>query len=249
MKKITFFFIFCFQLGFSQNVDSLFVQANKLYQTAQYDKAIEVYKKIENNGLSSDVLYFNMANSYYKLNKIAPAIYNYEKALIRNPNNVEAKSNLTFANRMKIDAIPELPKTFLQKLSKNTYLKWSYKKWAILAVVASFLTAIFFLLYYFSFNSKKKLLYFNSTILAVLVLLASVLFSYKNYQTISHKKEAIIFSVKTPIKNAPTNSGETIFELHEGTKVKLIETVDYWVKIKLADGKTGWIAKDAVKEI
>ncbi len=249
MKSVVFLVVLFFQIAVAQTPEELFLKGNNLYQTEQYQDAINTYKTIEKKAYKSADLYYNIANAYYKLNKIAPAIYNYEKALKLDSQHKQAQINLKFANRMKIDAIPQIPKTFLQKVSESTYLKWSYKTWSILAVIASFLTTLLFLLYYFSFSSKKKIFYFNSTIFAALLLLASVIFAFKNHQITSNKKEAIVFSQKSTLKNAPTNSSETLLELHEGTKVKILKKGDYWTKIKLADGKTGWISTATVKEI
>ena len=64
----------------------LFSQANEAYNKGKYTKAIELYEKIEKTGNVSESLYFNLANSYYKIQKIAPSIYNYEKALTLAPN-------------------------------------------------------------------------------------------------------------------------------------------------------------------
>ena len=61
--------------------------------------------------------------------------------------------------------------------------------------------------------------------------------------------EAIIFSPAAEVKNAPTKSSDVYFELHEGTKVLILETLDNWKKIKIADGKMGWIDTAAIKEI
>ena len=61
--------------------------------------------------------------------------------------------------------------------------------------------------------------------------------------------EAIIFSGQTQVKSAPTNSSEIYFELHEGTKVLVLESLDNWKKIKIADGKMGWIKVSDLKEI
>jgi len=49
------------------------------------------------------------------------------------------------------------------------------------------------------------------------------------------------------VKNGPTGTSENIFTLHEGTKVKVLDTVDLWKKIKLADGEVGWIAAKDIK--
>jgi SH3-like domain-containing protein len=37
--------------------------------------------------------------------------------------------------------------------------------------------------------------------------------------------------------------------LHEGAKVFVLDAVDNWKKIKLADGKLGWIIAEEIKEL
>ncbi|MFO7673126.1 MAG: tetratricopeptide repeat protein [Lutibacter sp.] len=250
MKR--FIFILALMIGsisFAQTSGELFSKANDFYKNRQYTKAIEVYLNIEKSGLESDDLFFNLGNSYYKLNKVAPSIYYYEKALKLNPMHQDASNNLVFAKRMTIDIIEDLPKTFLQRFSSNVIQKLTYNTWAILAVIASFLAAVLFLLYYFSDAPKRKILYFNITIFAVFVMTVTVIFSYSNYETIQKSSKAIIFSPKSEIKNAPSLDGETVFELHEGTKVTILDALSNWKKIKIADGKIGWVNIADIKEI
>jgi tetratricopeptide (TPR) repeat protein len=244
--SITLFISF---VAVSQTADELFDTANNLYQSEKYTEALQVYSSIEKKGLISDDLFFNMGNSYYKLNKVAPSIYYFEKALKLNPSNEDAAINLAFAKRMTIDVIEELPKTFLQRLSANFIEKLPYDTWALIAVIASFLAALLFLLYYFSYSSNKKLFYFNISIFAVFILVLSVFFAFHNYNIIQKNRAAIIFVAKVEIKNAPSTSSEEVFELHEGTKVMVLDELDNWKKIKIADGKVGWIYADDLKEI
>ena len=55
--------------------------ANTLYKDGKYQEAIKLYQKIESTKNVSSELYFNLGNSFSKLNQVAPSIYNYEKAL------------------------------------------------------------------------------------------------------------------------------------------------------------------------
>lgn len=250
MKKLVFCFVVLFTvLSYSQTPEALFSKANSLYKNGNYSKAIDIYLSIEKQGLQSDELYYNLGNSYYKLNKVAPSIYYYEKALKINPLNEDAISNLAFAKRMTIDVIEELPKTFLQRFSANVILKYTFDTWAIIAVIASFLAVLLFLLYYFSSGSKTKLLFFNTSILAVFIMVISASFAFKNYDIVKNTKIAIIFKDKVDVKNAPTSTSDEVFELHEGTKVQILDELDNWKKIKLADGKIGWTISNNLKEI
>ena len=74
-------------------------------------------------------------------------------------------------------------------------------------------------------------------------------FAFKNLKTVQKNRTAIIFSSKVEIKNAPSTTSDEVFELHEGTKVIVLDELDNWKKIKIADGKIGWIYADYLKEI
>lgn len=250
MRNIILYLLLLSSVGiYANQADSLFVKANKLYQNEKYSEALDLYKEIEKHNISSDELLYNMANTYYKMNKVAPAIYYYEKVLQQSPNHNDAKFNLSFAKRMAIDNIEPLPKTLLQKMNQSIVMKLTYNSWAWLAVGLSFLFAILFLLYHFSYSTGSKRLYFITSFVSAFLALLTIAIAYKNYKQIKSNTEAIVFAQQTEVKTAPTVSSEVSFELHEGTKVKVLESLDNWIKIKIADGKIGWIVADDIKEL
>jgi len=235
--------------GHTQTLDSLFVKANKLYQQEDYLKALELYQDIEKQNVESEALYFNMANIYYKTNQVAPAIYFYEKALLIDPNNKDVKFNLDFANRMILDNIEPLPKSLGQKFRDGVILKFKCNTWAIIAVSLAFLFALLFLLYHFSYSTSKKRFYFITSIMSASFVAISLFFALKSNHYMTTTKSAIIFVPQTQVKSAPTKNSEVNFELHEGTKVQVLENLDNWRKIKIVDGKTGWMNVDDLKEL
>ncbi|GAB1308028.1 tetratricopeptide repeat protein [Urechidicola sp. KH5] len=240
--------LFCVA-SYSQDTQALFEQANEQYRTEKYQDAIDSYHQIENLGWVSDALYFNLGNSYYKQNKVGPAIYYYEKALQLNPLHTDAQTNLIFANRLALDNIEPLPKTIGQKFADSIIYPLSFDIWAVLAVIASFLTVILFLLYYFSYSSRAKLLFFNTSILSAVLLVLSVVFAFKAYDYNLTTKHAVVFEKVTDIKNAPTLNADNVFKLHEGAKVEVVDAIDDWKKIKLVDGKEGWVIAAYIKEL
>lgn len=249
MKKTLFLLLMIANSIVAQNSNEFFVSGNDFYKKGEFEKAIESYKKIENQGLVSSELYYNLGNSYYKLNKVGPSIYYFEKALKLNPLNEDVKNNLVFAKRLALDNIEELPKTVFQKFNQNYLQKLSYNQWAIIVVVFAILGSLFFLLFYFSDISTKKRFYFVTSSLSFILLIVSFLVSYNQYSFANNNKEAIVFVEKTDIRNAPTLNSEELFTLHEGAKVIVLDKVDNWKKIKLADGKLGWIIATEIKEL
>lgn len=232
-----------------QQADSLFIAANKDYQKEDYAAALEKYKEIEKYGIASEDLLYNIANTYYKLNKIAPAIYYYEKVLKMNPRYKDAEFNLAFAKRMTIDNIEPLPKTISQKFRESIILQLSYNQWAWIAVGLAFAFGVLFLLYHFSYDSNTKKTYFAGSFISAALSVLFLFFAYANYKYQKNNTEALVFVQQTDVKTAPSMSSAVSFQLHEGTKVKILERVDNWKKIKLADGKIGWIVAEDVKEI
>lgn len=121
MKKIILFLNIFLCLNLQAN-DSLFTLASEDYANQDYSLAIDKYQSILSSAIESSELYYNLGNSYYKINEIHQAIYNYEKSLKLNPNFTEAKENLELCNLLLIDKIDKMPelfyKTYYKKLKK-----------------------------------------------------------------------------------------------------------------------------------
>src|SRR5690606_19075430 len=81
---------------------SAFDNANELYRTGKYAEAAAAYEHILKTKNHSAELYFNLGNAYYKQTKVAPAIYNFEKALLMSPGDDEILTNLEFARKLQI---------------------------------------------------------------------------------------------------------------------------------------------------
>ncbi len=233
----------------AQNSKDLFNKANELYKNAKYQEAIDTYSKIIKKGEESSGLYYNLGNCYYKLNKVAPTIYNYEKALLLNPSNEDAKNNLAFAKRLTLDRIEPLPKTLIQKIEEKLFQQLHFDSWAILAVISSFLIALFFVLYYFANTPTKKRFHFIGILSWIFLLIVFLSIAVYQYNTEQSYNIAIVYSEKVEVQNEPIASAPVSFTLHEGTKLTVLDTVDNWKKIKIADGKIGWVLSEVLKEL
>jgi len=233
----------------SQN-EELFAEGNSLYNDGKFQDAINIYESILNADYHSAELYFNLANAYYKLNRIAPSIYYYEKALQLSPKDKDILNNTAFARNMTIDAIEVIPDMGFSKIVKNVTNTFSYDGWAILSVVFVVLFAILFLGYYFSYSTTRKRLAFLTSTTAIIVAFIMLVFAFQKYEYDQNNNPAIVFVHESEIKSEPNLRSEIAFKLHEGTKVQVLENYnENWTKIKLVDGKTGWIPSEDIKEL
>ena len=88
----------------AQTTDSVFAKGNQSYMQGKYQQAMGEYLRIVKQGKVSSELYYNLGNSYFKINQNALAILYYEKALKLNPAHADARFNLRQANS-KSDSI------------------------------------------------------------------------------------------------------------------------------------------------
>jgi len=249
-RTVSFFIIFVSVIFShtvkSQNLD-IFNEGKSAYESEKYQEAITTWMRILKSGEHSSALYYNIANAHYKLNEIAPSIYYYEKALQLSPNDKDILNNLVFAKNTTIDAIEPLPKTFFTKWDYSLSNWLTYNGWAKVSIVAVFLFMILFLSYYFSINTYKKRIFFAGSLLTILVLIVSLFMSFRVFKNNQENRSAIIFAESVEIRESPKLGSESVFSLHEGTKVKVLNFDRDWCLIQIVDGRNGWMPVVSLK--
>jgi tetratricopeptide (TPR) repeat protein len=246
MKNILYLLLLTTQIFFAQNG---FEKGNDLYKTGKYEQAIDAYASVLKANQHSSALYFNLGNCYYKLNKVAPAIYSYEKALVLRPKDSEILNNLRFAQKRTIDEVKVIPKVGFAKLLRDFTGIYHYNTWAWIAVVLSISFLLVFLGYYFSDTTVAKRIAFFvmfALIFVILIVISAAVFEKSHYD---NEKPAIVFAEMAEVRGEPQKASAVIFMLHEGTKVYVEEKVGSWKKVQLTDGTEGWIESNAIREV
>ena len=246
MKKLLFILLLSTQVFFAQ---SGFETGNALYLKENYVQAAKAYESVLGTKKHSAELYFNLGNCYYKIQKVAPAIYNYEKALLLSPNDTEIKTNLEFARKMAIDDIKVIPKVGFSKLIQDFTGKYYYDTWAWIAVAFAFLFLLFFVSYYFSHSTVLKRVFFFGMFFWLLGIGLTTASGFYEKGRMDNERPAIVFAETASVKSEPKITATDAFVLHEGTKVYILESIANWKKVELTDETTGWIEENAIKEI
>ena len=248
MRHFLFFILFV-NLSFSQQND-IFVVANEKYNSLDFVGAIEKYNELLKGGFHSSELYFNLGNAYYKLDSLAQSIYYYEKGLKYFPNDSSLIQNLAYLNNLTIDDIESLPEDIVSKQLNYLLNYFSFNTWSIITIITAILSCVIFLLYFLSKSSIYKRTYFTIFILSF-ILTSSLLFvNFKIYNVQTTIEFGIVYKDVIEVNFEPNEKSEVLFEIHEGTKVEVIENFDLdWLKIKLSNGQTGWVIKNQIKII
>jgi tetratricopeptide (TPR) repeat protein len=228
---------------------ALMQQANQYYAENQYRAAIEMYEKILAGRYESPELYFNLGNSYFKEGDIPSAILFYEKALKLDPTDQDIRFNLDLANSRIIDKIEPLPEFFLKAWWRSARESLSSDQWARLAIIALILVLSSAFVFFAVRSVLLRKVSFWAGIAFIMLLFFSILFSTGSYRHYQQTGTAIIFTPTVTVKSSPNENSVDLFVIHEGTRVSIIDQVEGWSEIRLANGNVGWIKATVYRTI
>ena len=235
--------------AFSQDNKALLDSAEVYFKNAQYNKTIECYEKIVASGESSSALYYNLGNAYYKNKNIPLAIVNYERAKRLSPKDEDILFNLRLAKTQTVDKIKSLPVFFLTAWYNWGTGLFSTNVWAYLSIFAFLVALVLLLVYFFSRSVQLKKLTFLLAIVLLSVSLLSMISSYNQKKLNYDTSYAIITNPSVNIKSSPDENSTSLFILHSGTKLQVLDQIQDWYKVKIENGEVGWIKFDDVERV
>ncbi len=249
LHKILFVFLFVSQLVFSNEVEDLFKQGNDHYIKGEYEEAIQSYESIVNKGYINEQLFFNLGNAYFRVGKLGKAILYYEKAKKISPSDEDINHNLSFANSRIVDNIETLPKFFIFEWWENLLALFSISGWTFAAYFSYLLILFSIGVYFFARSFKIQKLSLYGGLISALFFVMVVILLIVNLSRELNVKYAVIIDQAVVVKFSPDIKSGDAFVVHEGLKVKAEDSVNDWVKIKLIDGKVGWLKKESLEII
>ena len=229
--------------------DQRLKSANELYTTGKFEEAIQAYEDILKTGVESSEIYYNLGNTYYKNGLLPQAILNYERGKLLAPQDKDIDYNLELARSQTIDKIDQVGEFFLIKWIRALRNRADSDTWAYMSI--AFFTGVIIMLFmfYFSRSAALKKIGFFVGIVLLFLFIFSFSFSHRQKQKLVNRQYAIIFAPTVTVKSSPDASGTEIFLLHEGTKIKVIDTLGEWRQIELSDGSKGWLNSSTIEDI
>ncbi len=222
-------------------------EADSLYDKGLYAEAADAYEAIiANNGVSAD-LYYNLGNAYYKLDEIARSILNYERALLLNQGDEDIRANLALARGKTVDKVTPPSEMFFVSWWRDFANMVSVDTWAVVAVVSFVLLLLGVAAYLFVEQIIVRKIGFYSAALFLLLTIVFNLAATFQRDSIMNRTTAIIMQPVVSVKSSPNDAGTDLFLIHTGSKVEILDdTMTDWAKIKLEEGKEGWVQTDVM---
>lgn len=230
--------------------DSLWKAGVEAYSAGQWAEALQDWSDVAATGLRSKELYYNLGNAYFKTGETAQAVLNYERALRLDPSDADVRYNLEFARAMTQDRIDEVPEFILKTWIRKIGYWMSSDAWAVLSLVFLALTLALVLLFLLGPTAGMRRTGFFAGIATLLLSLAAFGFARSQKADAERHDEAIVMRPVSSVTSSPSSdAAKSLFILHEGTKVKVLDEVSGYKDIELADGRRGWIASGDIEII
>ena len=224
-------------------------EADSAYAQGNYQQAIDDYEQLLKQGVSAD-LYYNLAGAYYRIDEMPRAVLNYERALLLSPGDADIRFNLQMARSKTVDKITPETEMFFVTWYHSLVNLTSVDGWARIALITLALAIVLALVYLFTEPVwLRKLGFFGALALLVCFVVANI-FAYAQKQSFVNRSGAIVMAPAATVKSTPSKQGTDLFILHEGTKVEITDgAMQQWKRIRLADGKEGWLETSQIEII
>jgi tetratricopeptide (TPR) repeat protein len=249
LQLLLLLLILPFGVSAKQAADSLFEKANKAYAQKKYEAAAVTYQKVLDAGAKTASVYYNLGNAHYRLNNLASAILNYERAHRLSPNDKDINANLALANSKITDKMEGLPELFFKRWWTSFLLLLNVQSWSVLGVLSLLIGFTGLIVYLFSKEYQSKRISFYSGLLLIFLGICFIAFAGAEEGYIQTHKQGVVFNGTVHVKSAPDAKQKTLMVIHEGTKVTIIEPKNDWLKVELPNGHIGWIEAGALQLI
>ena len=240
-------FVFAGAQVFATTAEERFSKGVEAFEAGDFQRAIDTWEALEQQGLESYELYYNLGDAYFKKGEFPSAILYFEKALKLKPFSKEAKNNLQLANERIIKRIKPLPDFFLKRAWQGLRDIFSSNTWSGLALILFWLGvgSIVARLLDWKRGKWQGSYVLGGGLVAVALLFLLVAFSRGRFEEDSQM--AIVVKSGIELRTAPESTID-VMELPAGTKLQIVDKIGDWEKVEAPNGEVGWInVEDAVR--
>lgn len=233
-------------------------QADSAYNESAYSHALELYAEaLDSLGGSAD-LYYNIGNTYYRLQQPGKAILWYERALMADPTHGDARTNLDFVNTTITDK-PIDNRSLIKRKYDRIVDSAGTDTWAWGAALLFAIAVSGAVVYLISREVRVRKICFFGGLGALALSIVLIIIATTAASRATNHNYAIVISPSANLSTSPraANDGSTqAFLLHEGTKVELVDSLikgddpaDCWYEVAIGGDARAWINGKDIERI
>jgi len=213
--------------------DVTFDRANEAFSADNYAEAATLYEQLVADGVVDPNVFYNLGNAYFRDNKPASAIANYERALQLDPNFDNATQNL----KLCIDQTPRGAGRPLPPDWEQSLLFWHYGLSTGTSAIAAAI-AWLFAWGLLTIRLARPVPYLRAG--SVTAFLLAALFAASVWSKTHPLPIAVANDPKVSVHFDRDASTPVYFELLTGDRVLIEQVAPDWLKIEAPSGERGW---------
>lgn len=244
LRTCALLILLCSSISAYASPEQAWKKGNDFYQQKQYDSAAFYFEQIAATRPTDATVFYNLGNSYYRLNKIAPAVLNYLRALKRKPDYKEAAENLLLTQGRIPGNIAPAEDIFFVRWWHALTAPGLITLWSVLSLL--FFALMIGLLLYRRLQKGKVFIRPQLIGGACLLWLLTLFFTLCAARTALKDTQAVVMQPETLLLAAPGSTGKPLSQLAEGITVKVGTTSGSWSQVTLPDGRTGWVSSNTI---
>ena len=136
----------------------------------------------------------------------------------------------------------------MKSLARQICYALGSNAWAVLFLVLLCCAIGLGLMFLLASSTWKRRTGFYCGLAVLLLSLCCLGFSLWQKRDYNKADSAIVMAPVSSVKSSPSG-GKDLFIIHEGTKVRILDSVGSWKNISLADGRQGWIESSSIEVI
>ena len=229
--------------------DDVWKRGNDAYLRGDYAAAVAAYEQLDRQQVVSAELAFNLGNAYYRQGQVGRAIWCWERALALDPDQEDARYNLTQARKLedtrvhdKIEGAEREP-TWVRAVSQ---LSTATETWLFVGLYVTFFVALGLRVrarrqagpdeaeggHGAAWTAVAAIVGAGAA-LAGLLLIGRV--------AMDRMPAGIVLADQADVKEGADSNYKTSFQVHAGLRVRLLDRDQDWVRVRLANGLEGWV--------
>jgi len=221
--------------------------ANEAYEHDQLEKAEAYYTALLKRGIRNGDLYFNLANTYFRMGDFGHAVLYYEKASRLRPRDPDILHNLEYTKTFLIDTPPRDKPSSLDALLV-LHNRTSFNETFRILALLNFCLVLIAVSRRLGLRFTRSVYYgYVRGVLVTLFVLQVFSAGVKVWQR-ENIHEGVILKDSVEAKSSPTAS-DVLVEINSGTKVRLLRVRNGFAYIRLPNGIPAYIPETDVAEI
>ena len=224
----------------ADRTDEAWRRGNEAYLRGDYPTAVAAYEQLDAQGVLSPDVYFNLGSAQFRRNALGPAIWAFERALVLDPTDDDARYNLEQARKLAA-----------RRASDRIEGEEREPFWirAVTAVAPATQTWTFVVLYVGLFvvliarsrvrDDLRPALGAVAVVTSVGALLCGLLLVGR--VRLDRIPYGVILPDAVAVHEGADAAHRTSFDVHAGLRVRVVDHDQDWLRIRLANGLEGWV--------